>query len=849
MNIKKKFESIDQSQLSESQKGILAKIEEATKGFTITDEKSIEKVDTALDNIISKLEKTNPQAIKGEVKEVKPKREVTKKPAKSTTKTPKEPKKEAKGKRNIFSIAKEIRKADESWDEAKNRAKKIMEDEKKDTTKKMKTETDKLLAFIKRRKELDGLSGTSIKKDSKIEALPKGRRVSKKGWKNQHGESEGGKVYYENRDNRTDRLAPNFEDKIYLAEGGTIIGTPETPLGRDLGIDYTGLVGETGAMSSGEMFADGGGVYAKGGELKGKFLAEIKVPYNYERVVKDEFEFTEFLSKALTKKWFGNGVWGVKVVKQLFVENYEQKIIVEIEIPVGVTQGGGLDKFDVAEFMSKTLTKKWFGNGVWDVKIVNKYEQGGSLVDGYLTDPNFGDFQAGVYVDGGGVGKSLSKFRVGESFRYKDNGTIVYRVTKVYNDGACEARDEEGDNYTFEADELSQLEEAKYELGGSTGLPAGTEQHFVNYYLGEGTAQGIYAEGGGIENQYIGKTPSEIWSMYSISQKYHFLLDHSKEIESTPMSVEKATKTAYKFLPEKIKKSFQKHIREGQYAMGGSLGNHGLKHGDQIIKTLSGGVQKIKTKDGQTMYVDLSNGYRGAEPPLPFAKGGRLKSALARDRKYFNESESWERQYSKNKPSRKGYKFDDGGFMTDPNFGDFQTVVYAKRGALLSAKERYILELKGLTGLTKEGVEKYISDNGLTEDEVLNIVIGLGRKQIQRMDVVTAMTGKKNNAESKRLIRFAKSDKALKLADGGQLEIKFAGGGKLETKIQKKVDEVNSLIEKAIDKDGDPIMVVDKSGTWEEPMQYKPIVYKNGRLYLSTLSLILEKQKKMLKQI
>jgi hypothetical protein len=61
--------------------------------------------------------------------------------------------------------------------------------------------------------------------------------------------------------------------------------------------------------------------------------------------------------------------------------------------------------------------------------------------------------------------------------------------------------------------------------------------------------------------------------------------------------------------------------------------------------------------------------------------------------------------------------------------------------------------------------------------------------------------------------------------------MKFLKGGKLESKIQKKVDEVNSLIEKAIDKDGDPIMVVDKSGTWEEPMQYKPIVYKNGRLY------------------
>jgi hypothetical protein len=358
------------------------------------------------------------------------------------------------------------------------------------------------------------------------------------------------------------------------------------------------------------------------------------------------------------------------------------------------------------------------------------------------------------------------------------------------------------------------------------------------------------------------------------------------------------------------------------YAEGGSLGNHGLKYGDQIIKTMSGGVQKIKTKTGDIVYVNLANGYRGAEPPLPFAKGGGVRKVGNReystgrnwtnDHRHVNKSEQHEVNYNRrnslffagggeirrfdrqaqmDSETREeildvlsesdtpkvltnylyglfdGYDYSEtANFKKEVEFlkrknpklhqrvvdiykkidkykfekyqdnyangGDFQTVVYAKRGALLSAKERYILELKGLTGLTKEGVEKYISDNGLTEDEVLNIVIGLGRKQIQRMDVVTAMTGKKNNAESKRLIRFAKSDKALKLADGGQLEIKFAGGGKLETKIQKKVDEVNSLIEKAIDKDGDPIMVVDKSGTWEEPMIYKPISYRNGRLYI-----------------
>jgi hypothetical protein len=131
------------------------------------------------------------------------------------------------------------------------------------------------------------------------------------------------------------------------------------------------------------FFEDGGfmnGVYAKGGELQGKFLAEIGVPYNFEYVVEDEYEFSRFLSKALTNKFnFGNGAWGIKIVKPLFEKNYGQKIVVEIEIPVGVTQSEGLSKFDVLEFMSKTLTKKWFGNGVWNVDVVNSYANGGSM--------------------------------------------------------------------------------------------------------------------------------------------------------------------------------------------------------------------------------------------------------------------------------------------------------------------------------------------------------------------------------------------------------------------------------------------------------------------------------------
>jgi hypothetical protein len=902
MSIKQKFESIDQSQLSENQKEILGKIKTATKDFTITDQKALEKVDGALDNIITKLKATNPQAIKGEAKKREPraKKEVVKKEPKSETKKPKEAKKEAGGKRTIFSIAKEIRKADESWEDARNRAKKVMETEKKDTTKKMKSETDKLLSFIKRRKELEGLSGTSVKKDSKIEALPKGRRISKKGWKNQHGESEGGKVYYENRDNRTDRLAPNFADKIYLADGGTIVGTPETPLARGLGISYTGLVGETGAMSSGEMFDDGGFIdkyevdrfkqvmngkaiakyivrvedsfknketYVFGIKLKDQFKGCELAPYEnlyggwsnsgsafsldnlqVKKLVPDSFtkiELDEEQTEMLVNKLVKNNIEGVKkfLNSSFFYLNYNQSfedilkthfqrsvvkvVSIEFEIMQKYEQGGSTGLPAGAE---QQFVNYYLGQGARP----SNFEQGGSLVDGYLTDPNFGDFQAGVYANGGEI-----KTRLSNNFLIVDIDGEKYKswfpnwlsIDKDYlkklneEDKSILIVEKDGSSKNFEVvdrdlmdvwlnDKSAKkprqvlIEKTKeyhalknYADGGSTGLPEGTQQHFVNYYLGEGTAQGIFAEGGGIENQYIGKTPSEIWNMYSNSQKMHFLLDHSKEIESTPMSIEKATKTAYRFLPEKIKKSFQKHIREGQYAMGGSLGNHGLKQGDQVLKTMSGGIQKIKTRSGDIVYVNLANGYRGAEPPLPFDDGGEMQgnnidSELEdfdldnldpfETMQYNNFSKSMgkvgalqvlinsvEGDYSqlseelselaeKQMSSEDYDEFKDGGFMDS---------VYAKKGALLSSKERYILELKGLTGLTQDGIEKYISENNLTENEILNIVIGLGRKQIERKDVATAMIGNKNNAESKKLIKFSKSNEALKLADGGSITL------------------------------------------------------------------------------
>jgi hypothetical protein len=172
-----------------------------------------EKVEKALEVAEEKEEIAEAKAEEKKEKAQRKPRE--KKATKSKTKTPKfEPKSTAK-KKTVFSLAKEIRKDGESWEQAKQRASKMMKSGTTETKKKVKTETSKLLASIRRKKELKGLT-TNISRDINRPALPKGKRISKNG-----------KVYYEYRDDHSDRLAPSFKDKIYLENGGGVDGIIE----------------------------------------------------------------------------------------------------------------------------------------------------------------------------------------------------------------------------------------------------------------------------------------------------------------------------------------------------------------------------------------------------------------------------------------------------------------------------------------------------------------------------------------------------------------------------------------------------------------------------------------------
>lgn len=97
-----------------------------------------------------------------------------------------------------------------------------------------------------------------------------------------------------------------------------------------------------------------------------------------------------------------------------------------------------------------------------------------------------------------------------------------------------------------------------------------------------------------------------------------------------------------------------------------NLSSHDMPMPPMMISIIHNGkkiaiIPSKYTDDADFVENDIAVGY--------MAKGGetkkRPKSALMRDRKYFNKDESWERQYSKGK-NRKGYK-EKGGTVSKSN--------------------------------------------------------------------------------------------------------------------------------------------------------------------------------------
>ena len=279
MKSKEIYEAIDLSKVGPTLKTKLTALEKVTEGFT--NERADANMDKAMNGIYDYLKKSNPESLKNiEVKTVEVEEKVETivegKPVKKTTKT----KKKVAGKKKkvasktktpssgvkkptVSSVASKIRKPGESWKDALGRAKVIFNDKKQTQVAKTKKAVDDLRDFLKNDKDFKGwprtygkekASDNSLERDAQRQASPPGKRVSKTG-----------RVYYENRDNRSDREANAFPRKIYLKEGGNIYNTRNLfELGGDIMVEPT-ILEDTpdylvGTTTMYEMFAEGGEV-------------------------------------------------------------------------------------------------------------------------------------------------------------------------------------------------------------------------------------------------------------------------------------------------------------------------------------------------------------------------------------------------------------------------------------------------------------------------------------------------------------------------------------------------------------------------------------------------------------
>ena len=439
MTAKEIFESIDLSQLPKEAADKFRKVEKATKGFTIESD----KVNTFMRGAYKKIKETKPTALKNlKVEEKVTKKEVkkgkttevvenleykvtgTKKVAKKTP-TPSKPKRSGE---TAMERARKIRNKGEAWKDALARAQKELKAEadkaKSDADKAISTTSKALKSLekmIQNDPKLKGYPRTYGKqskridanKDAKIKAKPAGKRVSKKGHKNQYGESKGGRVYWENRDNRSDRYAPNFPNKVFLEMGG------ETD---DLGFP----TGHT-------------------------FLVVEVSPDGTKNLIKSTKDYmTALMSSAVAR-----GMKSNKDARVVIVDKEDKKVIHEAfeaggEITITPTQ---LVNNPDALVGTTTMTELFECGGV------TAYQEGGEVfVTPYpLTNAGSGDYVAGsntmsnMFEDGGEVLEdiivSTKKFGVEDVFErwgldYNFEGTneegadeyIVYEVSQDYID-------------------------------------------------------------------------------------------------------------------------------------------------------------------------------------------------------------------------------------------------------------------------------------------------------------------------------------------------------------------------------------------------------------------------------
>lgn len=191
------------------------------------------------------------------------------------------------------------------------------------------------------------------------------------------------------------------------------------------------------------------------------------------------------------------------------------------------------------------------------------------------------------------------------------------------------------------------------------------------------------------------------------------------------------------------------NFQSGVYAKGGSLESHGIKQGDTFLKTISGGIQQVKDKNGNIFYINLATGERSVDVPLPFDEGGEVKYFINKDgikvrskvepKEKLTEAE-WMAKHNESKEAR-GYAF--GGL-----FG---------KSSMMSRPKHIDLDDKQVRLKSGEYVQVLDQDGeSLMVMEVSKLGTGATPKMVTISDV--DMTSFASGGEIRRFDRHAQMD-------------------------------------------------------------------------------------------
>lgn len=145
----------------------------------------------------------------------------------------------------------------------------------------------------------------------------------------------------------------------------------------------------------------------------------------------------------------------------------------------------------------------------------------------------------------------------------------------------------------------------------------------------------------------------------------------------------------------------------------------------------------------------------------------------------------------------------------------------------------YIKEITTRTGTNPVAVEKFFNDNNLGDNEALGLVAGLGRKQIEPLDFVSAITGRDGNQYAISIIKFLKNKESFKSAEETQTV------GDIDFEQRQLNKKVYALLDKKLSGKADigfKLRIVQVIGAALEDANYHSLNYEFAKAIDSSIT-------------